>query len=75
MLKKIKKHKLKDIICIDETSINALQKRHHCYNDVGKICVITTRSHEVYKYLMYDVIKLTFDDFSSKLDLIDNLYF
>jgi chorismate mutase len=34
--KEIKKHNIKDIICIDETSINALQKRHHCYNDVGK---------------------------------------
>ena len=47
--KEIKKHKLKDIICIDETSINALQKRHHCYNDVGKRCVITTQSQEVFK--------------------------
>ena len=35
--KEIKKHNIKDIICIDETSINALQKRHHCYNDVGKL--------------------------------------
>ena len=47
--KEIKKHKLKDIICIDETSINALQKRQHCYNDVGKRCVITTQSQEVFK--------------------------
>ena len=47
--KEIKKYKLKDIICIDETSINALQKRHHCYNDVGKRCVITTQSQEVFK--------------------------
>lgn len=38
--KEIKKHNIKDIICIDETSISALQKRHHCYNDVGKRCVI-----------------------------------
>lgn len=42
--KEIKKYKIKDIISIDETSINALQKRHHCYNDVGKRCVITTNS-------------------------------
>jgi hypothetical protein len=34
---------------IDETSINALQKRYHCYNDVGKRCVITTHSQEVFK--------------------------
>ena len=47
--KEIKKHKIKDIISIDETSINALQKRHHCYNDVGKRCVITTNSQEVFK--------------------------
>ena len=45
----IKKHNIKDIICIDETSINALQKRNHCYNDVGKRCVITTQSQEVFK--------------------------
>jgi transposase len=47
--KEIKKYKIKDIISIDETSINALQKRHHCYNDVGKRCVITTNSQEVFK--------------------------
>jgi hypothetical protein len=46
--KEIKKHKLKDIICIDETSINVLQKRQHCYNDVGKRCVITTHNHKRY---------------------------
>lgn len=46
---KIKKHNIKDIICIDDTSINALQKRNHCYNDVGKRCVITTQSQEVFK--------------------------
>ena len=45
----IKKHNIMNIICIDETSINALQKRHHCYNDVGKRCVITTQSQEVFK--------------------------
>lgn len=45
----MKKHNIKDIICIDETSINALQKRHHCYNDVGKRCVITSQSQEVFK--------------------------
>jgi len=45
----IKKHDIKDIISIDETSINALQKRNHCYNNVGKRCVITTQSQEVFK--------------------------
>ncbi len=45
----ISKYKLKDIICIDETSINALQKRNHCYNEIGKRCVIKTHSQEVFK--------------------------
>lgn len=47
--KEIKKYRLDDIICIDETSINALQKRKHCYSDVGKRCVITTTSQDVFK--------------------------
>ena len=42
-------YKIDDIICIDETSINSLQLRHHCYNDVGKRCVIKTNSQEVFK--------------------------
>ena len=45
----IKKYKIEDIICIDETSINALQKRKHCYSEVGKRCVITTTSQDVFK--------------------------
>jgi len=40
----IKKHKLEDIICIDETSISGLQKRSHCYSELGKRCVIKTQS-------------------------------
>jgi hypothetical protein len=40
---------LNDIICIDEISINALQIRHHCYSDIGKRCVIKTKSQEVFK--------------------------
>jgi len=40
---------LDDIICIDETSINSLQKRNHCYNEIGKRCVIKTQSQEVFK--------------------------
>jgi hypothetical protein len=45
----IKKYKLEDIICIDETSIKSLQKRHHCYSELGKRCVIKTQSQEVFK--------------------------
>ena len=47
--KEIKKYSIDDIICIDETSINALQKRQHCYSEVGKRCTITTTSQEVFK--------------------------
>lgn len=47
--KEIKKYKLDDIICIDETSIKALQNRNHCYNDIGKRCVIKTKSQDVFK--------------------------
>jgi transposase len=45
----IKKYKMEDIICIDETSIKSLQKRHHCYSEKGKRCVIKTQSQEVFK--------------------------
>ena len=45
----VRKHKIEDIICIDESSINSLQKRHHCYNTIGKRCVIKTQSQEVFK--------------------------
>lgn len=45
----IKKYKLEDIICIDETNINGLQKRKHCYNDIGKRCIIETNSQDVFK--------------------------
>jgi len=45
----IKKYKLEDIICIDETSIKSLQQRHHCYSEKGKRCVIKTQSQEVFK--------------------------
>lgn len=47
--KRLKKYNLDDIICIDETSIKSLQKRHHCYSDIGKRCVIKTESQEVFK--------------------------
>ena len=45
----IKKYKIEDIICIDETSIKSLQKRNHCYSNKGKRCVIKTQSQEVFK--------------------------
>jgi len=45
----VKKYKLEDIICIDETSIKSLQKRQHCYSEMGKRCVIKTTSQKVFK--------------------------
>ena len=47
--KEIKKYNLNDVISIDETSINALQIRNHCYNEVGKRCTIKTQSQDVFK--------------------------
>ena len=41
---KVKKYKMEDIICIDETSIKSLQKRNYCYNELGKRYVIKTQS-------------------------------
>ena len=56
--KEVKKYNLDDIICIDETSIKSLQKRHHCYSDIGKRCVIKTvkiiiTNHHIF-YRKYD---------------------
>jgi transposase len=45
----VKKYKIEDIICIDETSIKSLQKRNHCYSNKGKRCLIKTQSQEVFK--------------------------
>jgi hypothetical protein len=45
----IKKYKIEDIICIDETCINSLEKRKHCYSDKGKRCTIKTDNQEVFK--------------------------
>jgi transposase len=45
----VKKYKIDDIICIDETSIKSLQKRNHCYSNKGRRCVIKTQSQEVFK--------------------------
>jgi transposase len=40
---------INDIICIDETSLNSFMVRHHCYEKVGKRCVIKTNDQEVFK--------------------------
>jgi transposase-like protein len=40
---------INDIICIDETSINALQSRNKCYSEKGKRCIVKTHSQEVFK--------------------------
>jgi len=45
----IKNYNIDDIICIDEISINSLQLRHYCYNEVGKRCIVKTNSQEVFK--------------------------
>ena len=45
----IKKYKLNDIISIDETSLSAYEVRKHCYETIGKRCVIKTHSQEVFK--------------------------
>ena len=45
----VKKYKIEDMICIDETSVKSLQKRNHCYSEKGKRCVIKTQSQEVFK--------------------------
>ena len=45
----VKKYKLEDIICIDETSISGLLKRNFCYEVKGKRCIHRTTSQEVFK--------------------------
>jgi transposase len=40
---------LDDIICLDETNIQIFHKRNFCYSPVGKRCVVTTQSQEVFK--------------------------
>ena len=52
----VKKYKIEDIICIDETSIKSLQKRNHCYSNKGKRCVIKTQSQEVFKKYTSNII-------------------
>ena len=45
----VKKYNLDDVICIDETSISGLQTRYHCYDKIGKRCIIKTQSQDVFK--------------------------
>lgn len=45
----VKKHKVEDIICIDETSLNAFMVRKYCREKIGKRCVVKTTSQEVFK--------------------------
>ena len=47
--KVVSKYKLKDIICLDETSLNTFLSRNYCYNEIGKRCVVKTSSQEVFK--------------------------
>ena len=47
--KTINKYKLDDIISIDETSLNAYEIRKHCYETIGKRCIVKTHSQEVFK--------------------------
>ena len=47
--KTVNKFKLKNIICIDETSLNTFLTRNFCYNELGKRCIVKTSSQEVFK--------------------------
>ena len=45
----VKKYKVEDIICIDETPLNAFMVRKYCREKIGKRCVVKTTSQEVFK--------------------------
>ena len=45
----VKTHRPEDIICIDETSLNAFMVRKYCRGKIGKRCVVKTTSQEVFK--------------------------
>lgn len=53
MLKKfydeVNKHKVEDIICIDETSLNAFMVRRYCHEKIGWRCIVKTTSQKVFK--------------------------
>ncbi len=46
---KIKQYSLRDIICIDETSISVGLHIEYCRNTIGKRCKKITKSNEVFK--------------------------
>ena len=65
--KKIKEHKLKDIIYIDETSLNAYEVRKHYYDKLGKMRNKNKKSRSIqkihwdicyYEYKMYRIYYL-----------------
>ena len=43
----VKQYDIKDIICIDETSLNSFMKRNHYYETIGKRCVVKTHDNKV----------------------------
>ena len=47
--KEVKKYKLDNIICIDESSLNSYHTRQYCYSNEGKRCVLKTHNQEVFK--------------------------
>ena len=47
--KEVSRYNLDDLISIDETSLNTLEIRKHCYETIGKRCTIKTTSQEVFK--------------------------
>ena len=50
----IKKYNIDDIVCIDETSINALQQRKYCYSRKGTRCVVKTDSTKTPTVKVFD---------------------
>ena len=60
---------MEDIICIDETSIKSLQKRNHCYNEVGKRCVIYAVTYQHFT----NSIENYFSMLKSRLQKLDGL--
>ena len=46
---KIKTHKLEDIVCIDETSLNLGMHRNYCRAKIGNRCYHTTNDQQVFK--------------------------
>lgn len=45
----VKRVALDDIVCIDETSLQAFMVRKYCRSPIGKRCTIKTHSQEVFK--------------------------